>query len=464
MNENEMAYNIRFLKNFCFNNGIKVIRKEISTSEEFDTEILERNFYRKPLSTFCLVQQVSPEDIRKYFILGIRIEDFYIKPIHHSNNSSNNSNNNKLNNYSKNKISLFTYEKIYLFISEFPVYNLLEMIFKSIIHIKKLNFLNNLNDFCYLFIQEKYDEFCKENSEKNGEQIKEILNFCFKIYYPKYSEFSRFNNIKQEIVFNSKINNISFTYTHFPKVKEKFLAIDFLADKFFNIVIIGKDIKDIKNFGNCIKNNYNKNTTKNKTISSSNIPNKEEFYEILLRILCEQSFIFICEDIEKLTMTVLGFANLLTPFTWPFILIPNLPTDMITIFDSPVPYLIGTLGGDNIKNDYFKQNIDNINANVVQIICNSNNDTAYLKVYYTQKFNINQIPSLCSLQSKLNRMFGLVGLSNKEKSKFLFINYIFYFHSFFYIHIYLHILRIFSTYRTRSLPKYILYYLRVVKY
>ena len=67
-----------FLKNFCFNEGVKVKRFYVSNENEFVSLILERNFFSTIKFSFCLVQQITPDEIQKYFIFGIRFDDLYI--------------------------------------------------------------------------------------------------------------------------------------------------------------------------------------------------------------------------------------------------------------------------------------------------------------------------------------------------------------------------------------------------
>lgn len=59
----------------------------------------------------------------------------------------------------------------------------------------------------------------------------------------------------------------------------------------------------------------------------------------------------------------LGFAYLLQPFKWPFIIIPNLPIDLINMVESPVPFLIGILGDKTSKVNLI--NTLNTSANIV---------------------------------------------------------------------------------------------------
>jgi hypothetical protein len=139
--------NIRFLKNFCFNEGVKVNKKKIITEEDFDQYILERNYFSKYNSSFCLVQQITPDSIMKYFIFGIRFDDIYI-----------------VNSESRGK-NIFIYEKTYLIISYEPLCSLFEKIFNSILAVKKLNFQKNIEDYYSLDDLSRISQFDRENIE-----------------------------------------------------------------------------------------------------------------------------------------------------------------------------------------------------------------------------------------------------------------------------------------------------------
>ena len=106
-----------------------------------------------------MLQQVTLDNNKKYFIFGIKFDDIYIPD----------------NIIVDKKLKIFVIEKTYLFISNEPLCKLFEKIFYFIISYKKMNFCNNLVDF---------------NSLRN----KDIL--------------SKFNNINQENV--SNIFNINF--------------------------------------------------------------------------------------------------------------------------------------------------------------------------------------------------------------------------------------------------------------
>jgi hypothetical protein len=256
--------------------------------------VLEKNFFSKPSSTFCLVQQVTPEDIQKYFIIGIKFEDFYITPVKIWNDDMN---------QRKNYINVFTYEKTYLFICQQPLCKLFDSILQSMLNIKKLNFLQNMYHFSYCFIPENKTTFETENNEKIGNQLNELLNYFHTRQFPLFEE---------KVSFKSEHNNIAVNYTYPNTFNESFIATDWLCKKFFDII------------------DFN------------------TMYSILTRILLEHSFIFISKDIQTLTATVLGFSYLILPFKWPFIIVPNLPIDLMSMIDSPVPFLIGMLGDTNL--------------------------------------------------------------------------------------------------------------------
>jgi hypothetical protein len=135
---------------------VKVTRTEVSTDEGYEAIVLERNLFSKPTSLFCLVQQVSPEDIQKHFVFGMKFEDFYVTPLKTKKND----------NDKTNYVNVFTYEKTYLFISYKPLCKFFQIIFQSLLSIKKLTLLLNMSEFSCIYIKDKYQQFLKENSEK----------------------------------------------------------------------------------------------------------------------------------------------------------------------------------------------------------------------------------------------------------------------------------------------------------
>jgi hypothetical protein len=131
------------------------------------------------------------------------------------------------------------------------------------------------------------------------------------------------------VLFKSDLNNITFKYTYPDIYEENFIAIEWLAERFFRL--------------------FEYNT----------------FYGIIGRILLEQSCIFICENIQTLTSIVLGFSYLISPFKWPYILVPNLPIDLLNMVESPVPYLVGILGDSYLKDRLI--NMNSIQSNIIYI-------------------------------------------------------------------------------------------------
>jgi hypothetical protein len=79
--EHELKFNIKFLKNFCFNEGVEVKRVYIANEDDYIDYILEKNFFAGRKQAFCLLQQITPDDIIKYFVFGIKFDDFYVKVI-----------------------------------------------------------------------------------------------------------------------------------------------------------------------------------------------------------------------------------------------------------------------------------------------------------------------------------------------------------------------------------------------
>lgn len=105
---------------------------------------------------------------------------------------------------------------------------------------------------------------------------------------------------------------------------------------------------------------------------------------------------------------------MLEPFKWPFILIPNLPLDLINVLDSPIPFLIGVLGDNNTR-------FDNIQTNAVYYIDNKFQ-------FISHDYNLNKIeatksagarPHLGSLQEKIETSLSMAKyyIQTKEDDK-----------------------------------------------
>jgi hypothetical protein len=67
----------------------------------------------------------------------------------------------------------------------------------------------------------------------------------------------------------------------------------------------------------------------------------ERFFLILSAALCERRIIFIANDVETLSGAVHAAATMLYPFHWQHILIPLLPSNLLSYAAAPVPYMIG---------------------------------------------------------------------------------------------------------------------------
>ena len=152
--------NVIFVKNFCFKDAVKVKRFYVENDDDFVSQIFERNFFANINSSFCLVQQITPEDEKKYFIFGVKFDDLYIFVccyinIYYFQNSK-----------KQNSKNIFVYEKTYLFISTEPLCKLFEKIFNFILNYKKLSFYQNLEDYNSLLEQNKLDAFHTKNIEK----------------------------------------------------------------------------------------------------------------------------------------------------------------------------------------------------------------------------------------------------------------------------------------------------------
>lgn len=162
-------------------------------------------------------------------------------------------------------------------------------------------------------------------------------------------------------------------YKHLSKYNIQYLAIEFLSERFFKIPFTAFQI-----------------------------------YYIISQIFLEESVLFISEDITILTTLVLGFFYLIAPFNWPFILIPNLPYDLLNMIDSPVPFLIGILGNSESRREQINSAIGNNSIIVIfeknELILIKNNNTDLARPYLE---NINELLTkelnLCQYYSKIKK-------------------------------------------------------------
>jgi len=141
---------VKFLKNFCFKDAVKVEQFIINNEEEYTEKILMKNIFSDYNSTFCLLQQITLDKNEKYFIFGIKFNDIFIPD-------------NKMN--KDKKIKFFIIEKTFLFISSELLCKLFENLFHFILVYKKLIFFKNLMDYNSLLKIEKIKQFNELNQE-----------------------------------------------------------------------------------------------------------------------------------------------------------------------------------------------------------------------------------------------------------------------------------------------------------
>ena len=328
LKEKELKFNTMFLKNVCFQNGVKVKRIYILNERDLEINLLQKNLYTKPNSEFCLVQQINPEEINRYFIYGIKFEDVHLELYDDSNEVKVKENNGKKSsNKSTKKIVAYIYEKTYLIISFNSYCKLFEEIFHCFLSSKKLNLLELISN---LDLSSNHN---LNNTKTNIQAIstfinnnKESINNNIDLLLEKlYNHSSLYES--SEVYINLKTTSLKYNHPNMNNMP--FLATDFLSEKMFTYPF-----------------------------------NTKQIYWIIINLLLEQSFIFISDEIEILTTMVLGFIYLIQPFKWPYILIPNLPRELLEILDSPVPFVIGLLGTKEDYIEYLNGAFEN-NTNVI---------------------------------------------------------------------------------------------------
>lgn len=67
----------------------------------------------------------------------------------------------------------------------------------------------------------------------------------------------------------------------------------------------------------------------------------DKFFLLMSAALCERRIIFIANDVEALSAAVHAAAAMLYPFQWQHILIPLLPSNLLSYASAPMPYIIG---------------------------------------------------------------------------------------------------------------------------
>ena len=150
-----MFSKLKYLKNFCFKDAVRVEQIIINNEEEYTEKILMKNIFSNYNSTFCLLQQINLESNEKYFIFGVKFDDIFIPD------------NIEIKD---NKVKFFIIEKTYLFISNEPMFKLFENIVNFILVHKKVIF-QNIIEFNSLLDKKIVCEF----NDLNKENIKIIL-------------------------------------------------------------------------------------------------------------------------------------------------------------------------------------------------------------------------------------------------------------------------------------------------
>ena len=150
-----MFSKLKYLKNFCFKDAVRVEQIIINNEEEYTEKILMKNIFSNYNSTFCLLQQINLESNEKYFIFGVKFDDIFIPD------------NIEIKD---NKVKFFIIEKTYLFISNEPMFKLFENIVNFILVHKKVIF-QNIIEFNSLLDKKNVSEF----NELNKENVRIIL-------------------------------------------------------------------------------------------------------------------------------------------------------------------------------------------------------------------------------------------------------------------------------------------------
>ena len=150
-----MFSKLKYLKNFCFKDAVRVEQIIINNEEEYTEKILMRNIFSNYYSTFCLLQQINLESNEKYFIFGVKFDDIFIPD------------NIEIKD---NKVKFFIIEKTYLFISNEPMFKLFENIVNFILVHKKVIF-QNIIEFNSLLDKKIVSEF----NDLNTENVRIIL-------------------------------------------------------------------------------------------------------------------------------------------------------------------------------------------------------------------------------------------------------------------------------------------------
>jgi hypothetical protein len=153
---------LKYLKNFCFKDAVRVEQIVITNEEEYTEKILMKNLFSNYNSTFCLLQQINLDSDEKYFIYGIKFNDIFIPD-----NVE----------FKDNNVKFFVIEKTYLFISNEPMFKLFENVVNFILVYKKVIF-QKIIEFNSLLDKKVVSEFNELNKE-NVSSYLFIINFVY---------------------------------------------------------------------------------------------------------------------------------------------------------------------------------------------------------------------------------------------------------------------------------------------
>ena len=227
-NESNLDQNIfNYFYTCCFPNGVNIKHLIINSEEEYNNNIIEKNFFLFPLTTFAFIKTSNNKYSNKY-LFCIKFLDFYI--------------------FKENKnFNVFIYEKIYLFISNEILFHYLEILGLWFMKIKKINYLNNISNYFSLFNEKNLNDFIYGNDEKNNKDIINLLEYCINNCYSKTILYLNKRILGIEI---NDINNKNESYLCW--IIKKIIWF-YNSDIFFKILIMILLEQNIIFYGNDIE-------------------------------------------------------------------------------------------------------------------------------------------------------------------------------------------------------------------
>ncbi|CAD8201945.1 unnamed protein product [Paramecium pentaurelia] len=228
----------------------------------------------------------------------------------------------------RKKRIFWKYKKTYCFLTYFPFYELFQDLLISIINLIKINRTDR-----YL---KKYSEEYEVLREVDGQQI--ILEF--------QDELTKFLNLIQTIK---------------PMLGHQQLEVQTLAGT-LKYRIPNQLQLDIE------LRIWSANVT-------LQILNYNEILTIFLAMISEISIIFICEKSNILTSVIHFFHHLVHPLEWTQGIIYNLPEQLLTMIQSPVPIIIGV---NLTENDFNLMSLSDNCENHLFIFLDRDKETKFL--------------------------------------------------------------------------------------